>query len=254
MAKKLYEETDIQAIASAIRGKNGTTETYKTSEMADAITNLPTSGGSEAIIVPLTVTENRTYTAIEGGVDGYAPITVRVPMNLMAEKEITENGLYFASTDGYDGYLTVDVNVASSGDHSYEDALIAGTATEYVNDRVTAVGQYAFSSNKTLQKVKFANALTIGQGAFQQCSALIEADLGSVTTIGETAFYGCSNLRKLILRSDSVVTLGGSAVFSNSSFSTYGWVYVPAALQNAYQTASGWSQLKSRITTITPGM
>ena len=46
MAKKLYEETDIQAIASAIRGKNGTTETYKTSEMAAAITNLPTSGGS----------------------------------------------------------------------------------------------------------------------------------------------------------------------------------------------------------------
>lgn len=78
MAKKLYEEADIQAIASAIRGKNGTTETYKTSEMADAITNLPTSGGSEPVISALEVTENGTYTAPEG-VDGYSPVTVNVP-------------------------------------------------------------------------------------------------------------------------------------------------------------------------------
>lgn len=35
--KKLYEESNIQAIADAIRSKNGSTDTYKTSEMADAI-------------------------------------------------------------------------------------------------------------------------------------------------------------------------------------------------------------------------
>lgn len=37
MAKKLYEESDIQGIADAIREKNGTTNTYKVSEMASAI-------------------------------------------------------------------------------------------------------------------------------------------------------------------------------------------------------------------------
>ena len=78
MAKKLYEEADIQAIASAIRGKNGLTDTYKTSEMAAAITNLPASGGSEPVIRPLNVTENGEYTVPEG-VDGYNPITVNVP-------------------------------------------------------------------------------------------------------------------------------------------------------------------------------
>ena len=31
--KKLYEETDVQAIANAIRAKNGTTTTYKIGEM-----------------------------------------------------------------------------------------------------------------------------------------------------------------------------------------------------------------------------
>lgn len=43
MAKKLYEETNIQAIANAIREKNGISATYKVSEMANAI--LAISGG-----------------------------------------------------------------------------------------------------------------------------------------------------------------------------------------------------------------
>ena len=45
MAQKLYEENNIQAIANAIRGKNGLTNTYKTSEMAAAITAIPSGGG-----------------------------------------------------------------------------------------------------------------------------------------------------------------------------------------------------------------
>lgn len=46
MSKKLYEESYIQDIADAIREKNGSTETYKVSEMAEAIENIP-SGGEE---------------------------------------------------------------------------------------------------------------------------------------------------------------------------------------------------------------
>lgn len=37
MANKLYEESSVQAIADAIRAKNGTTTTYKISEMAGAV-------------------------------------------------------------------------------------------------------------------------------------------------------------------------------------------------------------------------
>lgn len=248
MAKKLYEETDIQAIADSIRGKCGTTCGYKVCDMADAITSISTSGGGEAVISALEITENGTYTAPDG-VDGYSPITVRVPMNLIT-KEITENGFYFASADGADGYITVDVNVASSGDNSMEDALIAGTATEYVNDRVTAVGQCAFSSNKTLQKVKLANAQTVGTGAFQGCTALVELDLGSATHIANVAFANCTNFRKLILRGNTVATLESTGAFSNTGFQSYGWVYVPAELQSAYKAAPNWSSYSSRITTL----
>lgn len=45
MAKKLYPETDIQAIADAIRGKNGSSDTYTVGQMASAIQAIPSGGG-----------------------------------------------------------------------------------------------------------------------------------------------------------------------------------------------------------------
>lgn len=47
MSKKLYEENSIKAIADAIRGKNGSTDTYKLAEMAAAITAIETGGGAQ---------------------------------------------------------------------------------------------------------------------------------------------------------------------------------------------------------------
>ena len=42
MAKKLYEEADVQAVAAAIRLRNGSSTTYKLSQMASAIESLKT--------------------------------------------------------------------------------------------------------------------------------------------------------------------------------------------------------------------
>ena len=47
MANVLVEETSLSNIASAIREKSGDSATYKPGEMAAAISNLPTGGGSE---------------------------------------------------------------------------------------------------------------------------------------------------------------------------------------------------------------
>ena len=49
MAQKLYEESNIQAIADAIRAKNGLTDTYKTSDMAGAIIALESGSGGNII-------------------------------------------------------------------------------------------------------------------------------------------------------------------------------------------------------------
>lgn len=46
MAMKLYSDTDVQAIADAIRAKNGSSDTYTIGEMAQAIMAIPTGGSS----------------------------------------------------------------------------------------------------------------------------------------------------------------------------------------------------------------
>lgn len=53
---KLYEETDIQNIANAIREKTKSTDTFKVSEMADAVANIQTgSVGNYQLIDVVTI-------------------------------------------------------------------------------------------------------------------------------------------------------------------------------------------------------
>ena len=81
MRKVLVNESSLTGVATAIRGKNGSADTYKPSEMAAAITAISGGGGgSEPVIEALSVTSNGTYTAPDG-VDGYSPITVNVPQD-----------------------------------------------------------------------------------------------------------------------------------------------------------------------------
>ena len=78
MTMKLYTESYIEDIADAIRAKGGS-GTYKVSEMAQAIEDLPSGGGGN--VEPLTVKQNGTYTA-SGQADGYSPVNVEVQVPL----------------------------------------------------------------------------------------------------------------------------------------------------------------------------
>lgn len=104
---KLYEENDIQAIADAIREKNGTQNTYFVSEMANAITSLPTGGGG--------ITPSGTKIINSNGqhdVTSYATAEVNVPIGIFPEgtKQITSNGEVDVTT-----FEKVNVNVPTGG-------------------------------------------------------------------------------------------------------------------------------------------
>ena len=65
-------------------------------------------GDIPAVVNPLSVTENGTYTAPEG-VDGYNPVTVNVPSAIIESLSVTENGTYTAPAGK--AYSPVTVNV-----------------------------------------------------------------------------------------------------------------------------------------------
>ena len=84
MAKKLYEETDVQDIATAIRSKNGTNATYKVSEMAAAINEISGDGTGSAELAAHIANKNNPHnvTAEQVGADvSGAAATVQSNLN-----------------------------------------------------------------------------------------------------------------------------------------------------------------------------
>lgn len=139
MAKKLYEEEEIRAIANALRGKCGTTCGYKVCDMAAAIETIQGGNGGEYNIlvsenndgtqsfaisdavggettklVTKTITTNGTYVAKDEAADGYLSVTVEVPTEaadpVIESISISKNGTYTAP-EGVDGYSPITVNI-----------------------------------------------------------------------------------------------------------------------------------------------
>lgn len=62
MALKLYSDTDIQAIADAIRAKNGTSDTYTVAQMAAAVRSISGEGGGEGLPSGISAVSAGSYT------------------------------------------------------------------------------------------------------------------------------------------------------------------------------------------------
>ena len=110
MANKLYEESHIQNIANAIRGKTGKTVTMKVSQMATEIGGITV--GSDPVLQEKTVTKNGPVTP-DSGYDGLSKVNVNVDTEVkLQEKTVTENGVVTPDS-GYDGLSKVTVKVGN---------------------------------------------------------------------------------------------------------------------------------------------
>lgn len=124
MANKLYEENSVQAIANAIRTKNGLSTTYKIAEMADAILALPTGGGGSNYL-PLACNDPSIgYILPSGALDG----VMSIRPYMFYESHVTS--AVFPSS------------LTTIGDHAFTDSSLAGTIT--IPASVTALGKACF--------------------------------------------------------------------------------------------------------------
>lgn len=106
------------------------------------------------------------------------------------------------------------------GDDEMCDQIIQRTVTEYKENRITTVGEYAFYG----------------------CASLTAVDVPNVTNIEANSLYNCSALGALILGGDTVVTLANTNALTGSGIAAgTGYVYVPSALLADYQAATNWS-------------
>lgn len=142
MTKVLTDSTVYPGIASAIRAKNGASDTYTPSEMAGAIAALnPDSSTFAAKFVGA----NGTYSATDDNVDGYSSLQVAVPNSYATEDEgcvvdngvlvqqtartITANGEYDTTTND-----ALTVNVPTGGGSSLGEKSIAANGEYRATD------------------------------------------------------------------------------------------------------------------------
>jgi len=113
-----------------------------------------------------------------------------------------------------------------------------------IYDRITTIGNEAFSGLTSLTSVTIPNGVTtIGYGAFSGCSSLASVIIpSSVTFIGNSAFSGCSSLASITIPS-SVTSIGDSTFRGCSSLAS---VIIPSSVTFIGDSAfSGCSSLKT---------
>ena len=199
-------------IAGAIREKTGDTAKMKPAEFPEKIAAIET----EPVLQDKTVTENGTYTADEG----------------------------------FDGLGEVTVDVAGAGD-SYAKIVERTISGDYVDDRVTSVGPYAFYNCTNLNSVNVPVATKIDTHSFYQCTYLTRVDLSAATIINAAAFGYCKKLETLILRNTQLTALTVQNSFNNTPIASgNGYIYVPATLVDSYKAATNWSAFATKFRAI----
>lgn len=121
MSNVLVQESSLQAIAAAIRAKNGSQDTYTPSEMAAAIRAISGGGGGNAVLGTRTIAFNGTVNAASDNLDGYSSVTTNVHPGIL-EPYIED------LTTGY-----VDTGVwKPGGTNCYSDVYAVEASTAYI--------------------------------------------------------------------------------------------------------------------------
>jgi hypothetical protein len=119
---------------------------------------------------------------------------------------------------------------------------------------VEIICEGAFANCVLIQSLDIPLVETIGAGAFYGCYSLTTAGFPKATTIDSKAFSSCYNLKSLYLTGSSLCTLVNSDAFTSTpiggysaSAGTYGSIFVPASLVDAYKSATNWTYFSSRF-------
>ena len=152
------------------------------------------------------------------------------------ETELTEQEVLIAELK-----TVLEGKSVGSGGSSIAESMINKTITEYSNNDLKIIGDYAFTNAKYFESIHTPNVEEIGIYAFSGCSVLTTMDFKKCKTVGERGFYQCSIVQSLDMPLlESVGQHGFSRMLklktintpSLKTIGTYGF-YVSSALLKA---------------------
>ncbi len=103
----------------------------------------------------------------------------------------------------------------------------------------------------SLVEVVLPKATLLQSQVFYQCVKLNKIDMYDMNAIDVSVFFGCSSLETVIIRTESVCTLGNINSFASTPIASgTGYIYVPKSLVEAYKQASNWTTYADQIRAI----
>lgn len=203
MANVLINEDSMTAIANAIRAKNGTQNTYKPNQMAEAISEISGGGVTPTGTKEISITQNGTTTE---DVTNYASAQITVNVQgggstggLTLIDEITVNGRsvqidYDSSWDAYD-FFVIHLNLTLSASDWIYSAFNSTSSNKYTakiasSNNITAFIRRNDDSTNPLSAFCFfkENQETISTGAFSYL--YVYAYTSSTVMTGYAKVYG----------------------------------------------------------------
>lgn len=203
---------------------------------------------------------------------GFGVLTVRVKtVNSNGNHKTEKATFYVSKRNKPEDYVYTETPVieTQSVDETAEEVLLAllggassaeaetksiveRTIEKLNNSNLESIGSSGMRHCANMKEVILPNVVTLGQYAFYQCTALERVELASATSINNYAFGNCTVLNTLILSNAAGVcsisnanALTGTAIESGTGF-----VYVPAALLDAYKADGVWSNFADKIRAI----
>ena len=215
-------------INESLKRKYQTEEDFPYSEMAQAIDNIPSGGGT---LISKTITENGTYNAADDNADGYDVVTVSVP-----EKNTLDE--YFSDT------LEV-ANIPSTTEIPTSFFELHRNLVNVIMPNVTNIGTFAFNKCTSLALTSLPNGVTnIGGYAFNRCTSLALTSLpNGVTNIGGYAFSGCTSIPFLDFSDFTSVP----TVATSSFATTFPFYFRDQQQLDEWAAATNWSTYADRF-------